>query len=401
VALIAHLDADCFYVSAERVRDSFLCEKPVGVLGNQGACVIAKSYEMKRLGVKTGEPIWDAVKKCPEGLYIKRDFRWYEAVSREMLTAVRERSPCVEYYSIDEFFLSVDAADPEQFARAIQKEILQRIGVPVTIGIARTKTLAKLVSDTAKPFGALTLIGEDAERSLLASRPASDITGIAQRRAMTLAQHGIVTCLDFASAQPSLIRRLLTVVGEKLLYELRGERTMPIQTQRPPHKMISRGGSIGEPSPDPAVQWAWIVRNLERLVEALDYHGLMVGKLTLVLEYKDGPDRSSSVRFDAPTARFDVLLAGIKVLWDRMHFPGRLYRMHHIASELQYPGPRQLSLFDPPRRNDERIVGLMHRVNDRHGRFAVRSAATLPLQEIYADDAHSYDICDIHGKTCF
>jgi len=399
--LIAHLDADCFYVSAERVRNGFLREKPVGVLGNQGACVIAKSYEMKAKGVKTGEPIWEAAVKCPEGLYVKRDFRWYEVVSREMLAIVRERSPCVEYYSIDEFFLSVEDPQPERFAHEIQREILRRVGVPVTIGIARTKTLAKLVSDTAKPFGALALVGKQAERTLLANRSASDITGVGHRSATKLASYGIVTCLDFASAQPALIRRLLTVVGEKLCYELRGERTMPIQTQRPLHKMVARGGSIGKPSPDPAVQWAWLVRNLERLIETLDYHGLMVGKLTLTLEYKDGPDRSSSVRFDAPTRRFDVLLAGVKTMWERMQFPGNLYRMHHIASELQYPGSRQLSLFDPPRRNDERIVDLMHAVNDRHGRFAVRSAATLPLEEIYADDAHSFEICDIHGKTCF
>lgn len=399
--LVAHLDADCFYVSAERVRDGFLREKPVGVLGNQGACVIAKSYEMKRSGVKTGEPIWEAVKKCPEGIYIKRDFRWYEAVSREMLSIVRQRSPCVEYYSIDEFFLTVDDPQPERFAQAIQHEILQRVGVPVTIGIARTKTLAKLVSDTAKPFGALALIGEQAEHDLLAARPASDITGIANRRAATLANYGIVTCLDFTAAQPALIRRLLTVVGEKLWYELRGEKTMPIQTQRPPHKMISRGGSIGNPSADPAVQWAWLVRNLERLIEVLDYHGVMVGKLMLILEYKGGPTRSFAVSFDAPTNRYDVLLAAARALWQHTQAAGALYRMHYIASALQYPGPRQLSLFDPPPRPDRRLVSLMREVNTLHGRFALRSAATLPLVEIYADDAHGYDICDIHGKTCF
>lgn len=97
----------------------------------------------------------------------------------------------------------------------------------------------------------------------------------------------------------------------------------------------------------------------------------MVGKLTLILEYKDGPNRSSSVRFDAPTARFDVLLAGVKLLWNRMQCPGHLYRMHHIASELQYPGHRQLSLFDPPRRLDQRIAGLMRQVN---GAWAIRRA---------------------------
>ena len=100
-----HLDADCFYVSAERARHAYLKGKPVGVLGNQGACVIAKSYEMKAAGVRTGEPIWDALVKCPEGVYVKRDFRWYEVLSRMMLDVVSDLSPKVEYYSIDEFFL--------------------------------------------------------------------------------------------------------------------------------------------------------------------------------------------------------------------------------------------------------------------------------------------------------
>ena len=105
-AFVGHVDADCFYVSAERVRSGFLLDKPVGVLGNQGACVIAKSYEMKAAGVKTGMPVWDAKKLCPDGLYLKRDFRWYEVLSRMMLDVVREMSPRVEYYSIDEFFFA-------------------------------------------------------------------------------------------------------------------------------------------------------------------------------------------------------------------------------------------------------------------------------------------------------
>src|SRR5215471_17105221 len=79
-SLIGHIDADAFYVNAERVRDPFLLGKQVAVLGNQGACVIAKSYEMKAAGVKTGEPVWEAKKKCPDGIYLKRDFRWYEVL---------------------------------------------------------------------------------------------------------------------------------------------------------------------------------------------------------------------------------------------------------------------------------------------------------------------------------
>jgi nucleotidyltransferase/DNA polymerase involved in DNA repair len=204
-AAIGHLDADCFYVSAERVRDHFLRNKAVGVLGNQGACVIAKSYEMKAKGVKTGMPIWEALKTCPMGIYVKRDFRWYEVLSRCMLEVVRTCSPRVEYYSIDEFFFEVipeRGQTFQEFAESIRDHILQTVHVPVTVGIARTKTLAKLVSDTAKPFGALALMDPDAERSLLDQLPVTEVSGIAGRRAARLAPHGITTCLDLALAVP-------------------------------------------------------------------------------------------------------------------------------------------------------------------------------------------------------
>src|SRR5260370_22991797 len=144
---VGHLDADCFYVSAERVRDEFLLNKPVGVLGNQGACVIAKSYEMKASGVGTGMPIWEALVKCPDGIYVKRDFRWYEMLSRLMLAMVQDFSPRVEYYSIDEFFflaLPQRARTFQHAAEAIRDRIWERLHVPVTVGIARTRNLAKL-----------------------------------------------------------------------------------------------------------------------------------------------------------------------------------------------------------------------------------------------------------------
>src|SRR5437660_4936369 len=148
-----HLDADCFYVSAERVRDHFLLGKPVGVLGNQGACVIARSYEMKAAGVAVATPVWEAARLCPSGIYLKRDFRWYEVLSRRMLDVVREFSPRVEYYSIDEFFFEVvpgRGLSMRETAEAVRDRVLREVGVPVTVGIARTRTLAKLVSDTGK-----------------------------------------------------------------------------------------------------------------------------------------------------------------------------------------------------------------------------------------------------------
>jgi nucleotidyltransferase/DNA polymerase involved in DNA repair len=141
--MIGHIDSDCFYVSAERVRFPFLRNQPVGVLGNQGACVIAKSYELKAKGVSTGMPIWDAAKLCPEALFVKRNFRWYEVLSRRMLDLLHHVSPRVEYYSIDEMFFDarelskVFGLSLADATVALQSRVLHDVGIPASIGIAQ------------------------------------------------------------------------------------------------------------------------------------------------------------------------------------------------------------------------------------------------------------------------
>ena len=102
--LVGFGDADAFCASAETVRRPWMAGLPVGVLGNQGACVIARNYPMKKFGIKVGMPVWEAKALCPDGVYVKRDFRWYESISRRMLAEIGKSSPRVEYYSIDEFF---------------------------------------------------------------------------------------------------------------------------------------------------------------------------------------------------------------------------------------------------------------------------------------------------------
>jgi DNA polymerase V len=404
---VAHLDADCFYVSAERVRDEFLLGKPVGVLGNQGACVIARSYEMKKDGVGVGIPIWDALVKCPQGIYIKRDFRWYEELSRRMLAIVRDFSPRVEYYSIDEFFfeaLPLPGKTLLETARIIRDRIKEEIRVPVTVGIARSRTLAKLISDDAKPFGAKAVLDPEAEEELLADRPVAEITGIAGRRARLLDAWGIRTCLQLARADRRLVREVLTATGETLWWELNGEPVTPIHPRRPLHKALSRGGSFGEATMDPIVLYAWLVRNIERLIEELEYHTLLAGRLTVSVVYKDGQTGLGQVSLTVPTDRFDLLLDAARPCLRRAWIPHvRATHMHLIAEGLMYRHERPLALFDSPAVSSraETIARLKRDVNAHHGRFLLRSAATLPLASIYRDTANGYDICDVHGKSCF
>ncbi|HEY7309118.1 MAG TPA: nucleotidyltransferase [Gemmataceae bacterium] len=402
-AAVGHLDADCFYVSAERVRDHFLRGKAVGVLGNQGACVIAKSYEMKHAGVKTGMPVWDAIRLCPQGVYVKRDFRWYELLSRQMLEVVRAFSPRVEYYSIDEFFFEVPSGvNLQETAERMRDAVLRQVGVPATVGIARTKTLAKLVSDTAKPFGALALLDADAERVLMEQLPVTEVSGIAERRAARLAPHGITTCLDLALADRRLVRWLLTVTGEALWYELNGDPVLPFYTERPPHKMLSRGGSLGGPTEQPERVYAWLVRNLERLVEELEFHVVKAGALSVYIMHKDGSDGCARMLLPSHTDRFDLLLEAARPALKKAWRPERpATRMHVTASQLRRPGAVQLGLFDPPVERACAVAKLKREINAEVRRFALRSGATLPLADVYRDEAQGYDICDVRGKICF
>ncbi len=403
--LIGHLDADCFYASAERVRFPHLRGIPVGVLGNQGACVIAKSYEMKARGVKTGEPIWEAVEKCPEGVYIKRDFEWYEVLSRKMLALLKRHSSRVEYYSIDEFFFDADDLKqsfksnlPEAVA-ALQAEFLQQVGVPVSIGISTSRILAKLGSDSAKPYGWYVLIEPEKISKLLNKQPVGEVTGIGYQSERKLNGLGIFTCADIVKTDRKLIRKLLTIKGEAIWYELRGESVIPILTKRTVHKRVARGGSLGGTVSDPVILNAWLIRNIERLTEALFAYGYQCGKVRLDLQFRNGGGWGRQMLLHGHTDSFESLVAATQKMAQQID-PALtpVSYMHITAEDLRQAGQRQMSLLD---QRDSRSNRLKAAVNHKIGRFALRSAATLALPELYNDHAHNYEICDVQGKTCF
>jgi DNA polymerase V len=402
---VAHLDADCFYVSAERVRHPDLAGKAVAVLGNNGACCIAKSYEAKAAGVKTGMPIWDAKALCPDGVYVKRDFYWYEVLSRKMLDIVGRFSPTVEYYSIDEFFFRPEAVNRLSLgatAAAIRDHVREAAGLPVTIGVARTRTLAKLFSDTAKPFGAVAVLTRDHERELLARLPVTEISGIAGRRAARLASYGIRSCLDLADADGRLVKGLLTKAGHDLWLELNGTPVTPIRPERPPHQVIARGGSLMGNVADATLLWAWTVRHVERLIEELDYHRVRTSALVVQVAWKDAGATAGTANLGVPTDRFDDLLDGARLALRRAYVPdGTATHLHVMATELQRAKGFQLSLFDVPNPQQEKLAKAKQAVNERYGRFRVRSGSTLFLPHVYKDPANDFDICDVRGKVCF
>jgi hypothetical protein len=216
-----------------------------------------------------------------------------------------------------------------------------------------------------------------------------------------LAPHGITTCLKFANADRCFIRRLLTIVGEALWYELNGDPVQPFHTDRPAHKMLSRGGSLGESTADPDRLLAWVARNLERLIEELEWHVVKAGRLHVWLGYANGGSAEANAPLLAPTDRFGVLLEACRDAIARCWDGSAVNRMHLVASRLARPAFVQRGLFDSPDERAAAVASVKRAVNGTVGRFALRSGATLPLVEIYRDVAAGYDICDIRGKQCF
>lgn len=401
--IIGHIDADCFYVSCERIRDPKLIGKPVGVLGNQGACVIARSYEMKPFGVKVGMPVWEAKKLCPDGIYIKRDFQWYGVLSMTIQEILQDYSDTVEYYSIDESFVDFGEylEDWEATAMSIQKSFLRKTGLSVSVGISLSRTLAKTASDSNKPLG-ITVIDRGDLNLFLRSTDIGDVPGIGCQLKKRLDAVGVVSAWDFVNCPVELIKKLLHKPGEQLWYELQGKSIWGVQNVLPDRKVLSRGGSIWGHHKDRDYVWGFLVRNLERFAETLWRRGYLVDNLGISLRTSDGHAFCDSYKFNRNTDSYFDLLKILKGLFSSTFKKGFSYREVHVFSKnLNTVYGSQMNLFDNGAIKERRIVKIKNKVNERFGSFTLRSGATAFCPEVFRDRTSDYEICDLDGKVCF
>jgi DNA polymerase V len=221
---LALVDCNNFYVSCERVFQPDLRGKPVVVLSNNDGCVIARSNEAKALGIEMGAP-WHLHREqfAAAGVIVRSsNYTLYGDMSSRVMQVLSGFTPDLEIYSIDEAFLGMDGfgAQLEAQARALRAAVLQWTGIPVSIGIAPTKTLAKVANRFAKKDagseGVLVLLEEAAQDAALARMELTDLWGVAGRLAARLAARGIATPLDLKHGDPRLIRERLGVVTMRL-----------------------------------------------------------------------------------------------------------------------------------------------------------------------------------------
>jgi DNA polymerase IV len=225
---ILHVDLDAFFASVEQRDRPELRGKPVIVGGDPGGrgVVSAASYEARRFSVHSAMSLREAVRRCPEGVFLPVDGRRYQQASREVMAILRRFTPQVEPISIDEAFLDVTGSrqlfgDGRAIALAIKAAIRDDVDLPVSVGVATTKLVAKIASDLQKPDG-LVVVKPGEEAAFLAPLPISRLWGVGEKTAVALADYGIRTIGDLAALSPDVLVRRFGKHGAALASRARG-----------------------------------------------------------------------------------------------------------------------------------------------------------------------------------
>ncbi len=230
--MIGLCDCNNFFASCERVFRPDLNGRPVVVLSNNDGCIVARSNEAKALGIKMGTPLFqarDVIEKNNVAVF-SSNYQLYGDMSNRVMSVLRSAVPQIEVYSIDEAFLDVREIPLEklqQTARDLSARVWREVGIPVSIGIAPTKTLAKIASKLCKKYpalkgGCLMYKKADVEK-VLGRFPVEDVWGIGRRSVKKLAAMGVRTALDFYNLTPAAVYNKFTVTGLRTWKELHGE----------------------------------------------------------------------------------------------------------------------------------------------------------------------------------
>ena len=273
---IAISDSANFYVSAERIFDPTLKNVPVIVLSNNDRCAVARSDEAKALGIKMGEPLHLLRDKIEaHGIRVfSSNYTLYGDISRRVVEVYEDYSPSVEIYSIDECFLDFSGfKDRTAHAKALRRDVLRRVGVPVRVGIAPTKTLAKCANDIAKKnpifAGVLDMMDDTLANWLLPLVPVGDIWGIGRKTQAKLHGVGIGTAAELRDMPLRQARALGTVVLERTVLELQGEPCIAFDDVEPQRKGMAVTRSSGTPMKDFDTVFEAITAHATRAAEKL------------------------------------------------------------------------------------------------------------------------------------
>lgn len=388
--MFALCDVNSFYASCETVFRPDLKGRPVVVLSNNDGCVIARSAEAKPF-VKMGEPYFkqkDAFRR--QGVIcFSSNYELYADMSNRVMTTLEELSPRCEIYSIDEAFCDLtgvrNCRDLTDFGREIRETVLRRTHLTVGVGIAQTKTLAKLANHAAKQWqrqtgGVVDLSNFDKQRKLMAALSVDEVWGVGRRISKKLGSMGINTVLQLADTDIRFIRKHFNVVLERTVRELRGEPCLGLEEFAPVKQEIvcsrSFGGRITEYHEMRQAICSYASRAAEKLRGEHQYCRFISAFVKTSPFALNEPyyGNSASVKLLTPTQDSRDIIAAATRCLDAIWKDGHRYQKAGVMlGDFYSQGVAQLNLFDDnaPRKNSEALMEVLDHLNAKNGRGAL------------------------------
>ena len=384
--MIALADCNNFYVSCERVFRPSLEKCPVIILSNNDGCAVARSNEAKQLGIPMGAPYYQVRNICDRAgvAVFSSNYELYGDMSRRIVSVLSRFSPRMEVYSIDESFLDLgQAVNPLELSRQIRKRVGEWTGIPISIGLGPTKTLAKLANRLAKQGNTGCLEVRPGDRGSLRSVAVEDVWGIGNRYASRLRRIGIRNALELAEAPSVVVRKAGGVTLERTQRELCGWNCINLEEVPQPRKNACSSRSFGRP-----------VMTLQDLEEAVANHAVKAanrirreGSLARGLQVfvatnrfrKDLPQyvNSRTMVFSEPTDDPICILSSACRMLRGIYRNGYAYKKAGVLLlDLDQGGHQQLNLFNGgEREKHERLVGAMEQLTTAYGPRAAFLAA--------------------------
>ncbi len=391
-SVFALVDCNNFYASCERVFNPKLNGKPIVVLSNNDGCVVARSNEAEALGIGMGVPEFQirSVLRTHRVQVFSSNYTLYGDLSQRVMETLEQFSPHIEVYSIDEAFLSLlgfARRDLTEYGRQIRRTVKQWTGIPVSVGMAETKTLAKIANRIAKRNpdmgGVCDLLACPDREALLEGVAVEDVWGIGPNYARLLNQHGLTTALQLRQADDQWIRKHLGIVGVRLVYELRGHSCLDLDECPAPKQGITCSRAFGRSVCTLADMEEAVSSYVSRAAEKLRGEGLAATVLTVFLmtnaftdepQYRNSVTCSLPVGTDTTSELIRVALKGLRSIYRDGY---RYKKAGVMCTALVSASQVQPDLFDhQDRPRSKRLMAALDAVNDRWGAGTLEYASS-------------------------
>ena len=381
--VIALVDCDSFFVSCEQAVNPELKDKPVCVMSGRGQCVISRSKEAKKLGIRMGMPYFQIEGQMKKAIYINANHDLYAEISEKVMAVLKNFSPKVEIYSIDEAFVDLTGLERLykknylEIAQMIRQEVKEKVDIPVSIGLSSSKSLAKLASDKAKKLEkGVFLIGSRKIIPVLEKTGIDEIWGIGKNLSSLLRKNGILTAYELVQQDDIWLNKQIGIRGLEMKHELLGEMVSPVSDEEKLPKSIQKTSALAKFTSDKNYLKNSLNYHIHRACVKLRKINAKCHGISIFIRTKDFKVYCEKKILNVATDFELEISSVIFELLDKIYNPNILYRSTGVILDtFVFNHEAQMSLFSDTKSDDKKskLAKCFDKLENRFGKDIIQT----------------------------